>query len=346
MNACLYLAAMALAAMTTAPVTAIPGDASSRVAFNVVPAHVQHQAAKPEQISIRFRDLSVVDGETVRLGDVARVMAGGERAVAALETLVVAKSAGFGLTRMLDTELLFSRVLQPFSDLYEFDYDKKVIRISTRAEKYAKDSLAALIEAFVQGTRGSDVEVRHWEIARSPAEILVPVCPHRLEIAYAGAKRKGKVDLTLSIRDSSRILRSIPITINLRIEAPVLVAKRQITRDQALVGDNVTVEMRETTLMNDVMMGDPKKLLGYLAKVNLNPGRVITPRMVAIPPTVKRGQEAKIIYRNGSVSVTADAVCRQDGLVGQVITAKSLASQRLVRVRVTEDGWLEPVPGG
>jgi flagella basal body P-ring formation protein FlgA len=68
--------------------------------------------------------------------------------------------------------------------------------------------------------------------------------------------------------------------------------------------------------------------------------------VVAIPPAVKRGQEAKIVYRNGAVSVTTGAVCRQDGLPGQIITAKSLASQRLVRVRVSEDGTLEPIPGG
>jgi flagella basal body P-ring formation protein FlgA len=154
------------------------------------------------------------------------------------------------------------------------------------------------------------------------------------------------VDLTLDIRGERRALRHVPITINLRVEEPVLVATQRIDHDQTLTPANTKVEMRETTGFNETVMGDPARMLGRLAKATLNPGRVITPMVVAIPPVVKRGQEAKIIYRNGAVSVSAGAVCRQDGLAGQIITAKSLASQRLVRVRVGEDGTLEPVPGG
>ena len=303
-------------------------------------------AGAPSQVSIRFRDQAMVDGGKIRLGDIARVLAGGEHAVAELETLEVAKSAAFGLTRLLDTEVLFARFLQPFADRYAFDYDRKTIRITTRAEKLSTDSLARLVDAFVAEMPRRSGEIRRWELARAPAEILVPAGPHALELSFSGGKRKGKVDLNLSIRDESRILRNIPITLNLRVEEPVLVAKKQIDRDTPLDSGNVAVEMRETTQMNEIAVGNPRKLMGFLAKVTLNPGRIITPRVVAMPPAVKRGQEAKIIYRTGGVSVTADAICRQDGLPGQIITAKSLASQRLVRVRVTEDGWLEPVPGG
>ena len=45
--------------------------------------------------------------------------------------------------------------------------------------------------------------------------------------------------------------------------------------------------------------------MGYLAKATIAPGRIITPRAVAMPPAVKRGQGAKIVYRNGGVSITA-----------------------------------------
>jgi flagellar basal body P-ring formation protein FlgA len=303
-------------------------------------------SASPSPVSIRFRDQSTVDGERIRLGDVARIIAGGERAVAELETLEVAKSAGFGLTRSLDTEVLFARFLQPFAKRYTFDYDQKTIRVSTRAQKLSMDTLSRVIDAFVADMPNRSGEIRHWEIARAPGEIMVPTTPHSLELSFSGAKRKGKVDMVLAIRTEARVMRNIPLTLNLRVEEPVLVAKKQIDRDTPLDASNVSIEMRETTNMNEIAVGNPRKLIGFLAKVTINPGRIITPRVVSMPPAVKRGQEAKIVYRNGGVSVTADAVCRQDGLPGQIITAKSLVSQRLVRVRVTEDGWLEPVPGG
>lgn len=303
-------------------------------------------AGNPSPVTIRFRDQSFVDGAKIRLGDISRILAGGEHAVAELETLEVARSAGFGHSRMLDTDVLFARYLRPLSHRFAFEYDSKVIRISTRAEKLPIDSLARLVDSLVSAMPRHSGEIRRWEIARAPAEILVPLSPHRLELSFSGAKRKGKVDLTLAIRDESRVLRNIPITLNLRVEEPVLVATARIERGMALDAGNVAVRMRETTRMNGSNVGNPARMIGLLAKVTLNPGRIVTPRMVAIPPTVKRGQEAKIVYRNGSVSVTADAVCRQDGLAGEIIMAKSLASHRLMRVRVMEEGWLEPVPGG
>ncbi|GEM_PF-2255062 len=302
--------------------------------------------ASASPVSIRFRDQSEVDGENIRLGDVARIIAGEEHAVAELETLEVAKSAGFGLSRMMDTEMLYARFLQPYAKRFTIDYDHKTIRVSTRSQKLSVDTLTALVNAFVAEMPKRSGEIRHWEIARAPAEIRVPLGPHRLELSFSGAKRKGKVDLTLAVRTEARVLRNIPITINLRVEEPVLVVKTQINHDTPLDASNVSVEMRETTDMNEIAVGDPRKLIGLLAKVTLNPGRIITPRVVAMPPAVKRGQEAKLVYQAGGVSVTAGAVCRQDGIPGQIITAKNLVNQRLMRVRVTEDGWLEPVPGG
>jgi flagella basal body P-ring formation protein FlgA len=329
-----------LAALAAIPMWAAGAEKAAVAAAAGIPS------AAPEQVSIRFQDQSSVAGERIRLGDVARILAGSQRAVAELETLEVAKSAAFGLTRMLDTDLLFSRVLKPYADRFAFDIDRKLIRVSTLATKLPTDSLARLLDAFVAAMPASRGMVRHWEIARAPSEILVPASPHSLEIAFAGAKRKGKVELTLDIRDERRVLRHIPLSVNIMVEEPVLIAVSRIDRDQPLTPANTKIEMRETTQINETVIAEPSRMLGRLAKSTLVPGRIITPLVVAIPPAVKRGQEAKIIYRNGAVSVTAGAVCRQDGLPGQIITAKSLASQRLVRVRVSEDGTLEPIPGG
>lgn len=309
-------------------------------------AHTGKGSASPSPVSIRFRDQSTVDGDRIRLGDVARIIAGEQNAVAELESLEVAKSAGFGLSRMIDTEILFARYLQPYSRRFAIDFDRKNIRVTTRAAELPLDSLTRAIGGFIEDLPKRPGEVRRWEIARAPENILVPAGPYSLALSFSGARRKGKVDVNLAIRSGTRVLRNIPITLNLRVEEPVLVARRKIDRDMPLDSSNVSIEVRETTAMNDIVLGDPRKLMGYLSKATIAPGRIITPRAVAMPPAVKRGQGAKIVYRNGGVSITADAVCRQDGMPGQIITAKSLVNQRLVRVRVTENGWLEPVPGG
>src|SRR4051812_27179962 len=115
-------------------------------AFAVLASAAGTHSAELSPISIRYRDQSTVDGEKVRLGDVARIIAGEARVVAQLETLEVARSAGFGLTRVLDTDYLFAHFLQSFAGRYQIDYDHKNIHVTTRAAVLPKDSLANLID--------------------------------------------------------------------------------------------------------------------------------------------------------------------------------------------------------
>lgn len=303
-------------------------------------------------VSIRYRELSTVDGPAVRLGDIARIIAGDEKIVAQLETLEVAKAAGFGLTRVIDTEVLYARHLQPLADRggpggrYAIETDRKSVRVTTRSSPLPPESLAKVVDAFLASQPRREGESWKWELVRAPAEIKVPAVPHTLELSFAGQRRKGKIELILAVRCDSRIIRSLPISVNLRVEEPVLVALRSISRDEVLSDANVALQMRETTLLNDVAMADPVRLKGRLARATIQQGRVITPRLVVLAPAVRRGQEAKVVYRNGDVNITAGAICRQDGVPGQIITAKSLVTQRLMRVRVTENGHLEPIPGG
>ncbi len=306
----------------------------------------QSQKSALSPVSIRFNDNVSVDGEVIHLGDIARVIAGEQKIVAQLETLEVAKSAGFGLTRMIDGGSIYNRYLKPYAANYLIDYEQKIIHVTTRSSILNTDSLTHLIDAFIAEIPRLPNESHHWEIAQAPEKILIPISEHAYELSFASKKRKGKVDLNFAIRNDKRVLRNIPITINLRVEQPVLVVKNPIKKDEPLTLENVSIENRETTLMADIAIIEPKNQIGLLSKISLMPGRIITPRMVAMPPIVKRGQESKIVFHNGNVNVSTDAICREDGIVGQIISAKNLANNRLVRVRVKEDGILEPIPGG
>lgn len=337
----LAFASALIGAAVSAPAPAIAAEATPEL-----------RADRRPTVSIRFRDLSTVDGPVIRLGDIARVMAGEDKVVAKLETLEVAKAAAFGLTRVIDTDLLFIRHLQPLIDRggplggYNIDAERKSIKVTTRAGTLPAGALTKAVDAYLAGQPRRAGETWKWEVVRAPEEIKVPATPYTLDISFSGARRKGKVVLDLAIRSEDRTLRTLPVAVNLRVEETVLVAKRAIVRDEPLTAANVALELRETTLMNDLAMANPDRLFGRLAKAGIQPGRVITPRLVALPPAVRRGQEAKMVFRNGDVNITAGVVCRQDGVPGQIITAKNLATQRLMRVRVTENGLLEPVPGG
>ena len=192
---------LALSAAVLACGLGAAGASESQGRMDGASARTGQGSASPSPVSIRFRDQSTVDGDRIRLGDVARIIAGEQHAVAELESLEVAKSAGFGLSRMIDTEILFRTL--PAALLQALRHRLSTARTSASPPgrpKLSLDSLTRAIGDFVAALPKRPGEVRRWEIARAPDGILVPAGPHTLALSFSGARRKGKVDVNLAIR--------------------------------------------------------------------------------------------------------------------------------------------------
>lgn len=88
------------------------------------------------------------------------------------------------------------------------------------------------------------------------------------------------------------------------------------------------------------------KIAGLEARVTLYPGRPIMPEHVGPAAVVERNQPIKLIFRQGSLTISADARAMSRGGVGDVIRAMNLASRTTVSGRILPDGSVEVTSGG
>lgn len=88
------------------------------------------------------------------------------------------------------------------------------------------------------------------------------------------------------------------------------------------------------------------KIVGLEARVTLYPGRPIMPEHVGPAAVVERNQPIKLIFRQGSLTISTDARALSRGGVGDVIRAMNLASRTTVSGRILPDGSVKVTSGG
>jgi len=116
--------------------------------------------------------------------------------------------------------------------------------------------------------------------------------------------------------------------------AEMLVATRTI-RGQTIVGPG-DIAVAEGEMPG--ALTDPAEAVGQEARVNLYAGRPIRAGDIGPPAIIERNQIVTLIYRNGAVSIAADARALDRAGVGDALKVMNLASRATVIGFVAPDG--------
>lgn len=117
-------------------------------------------------------------------------------------------------------------------------------------------------------------------------------------------------------------------------QAEILVATRTV-RGQTIVGP------ADVALAEGQMPGaltDPAEAIGQEARVNLYAGRPILAGDIGPPAIIERNQIVTLSYRNGAVTIAADARALDRAGVGDALKVMNLASRTTVIGIVAPDG--------
>ena len=85
-------------------------------------------------------------------------------------------------------------------------------------------------------------------------------------------------------------------------------------------------------------------IIGMEAKTTLYPGRPIMPAHVGPAALVERNQPITLIFRQGGLTIFADARALSRGAVGDVVRVMNLSSRTTVSGRVLPNGRVEVSP--
>jgi flagella basal body P-ring formation protein FlgA len=212
------------------------------------------------------------------------------------------------------------------------------IRISRKTqplgEAMLKELLTSTLQREVVRDRG-DLEVRlmrPWSTIPVPDE---PLSIRVLELPNAGVTPNFIV--RFEIQASAQSIGTWQVPLQARVFHDIWVARTAIPRGQLLQANDWVAEKRDILLLRDAVGGVRMNDDSYELTENISAGAPLLSRYIKARAVVRRGKLIEAVLQDGQLVISVKAEALEDGVMGQTIRVRNIASRREFRGKVENE---------
>ena len=123
------------------------------------------------------------------------------------------------------------------------------------------------------------------------------------------------------------------LTVKVKLYKTVLIAKQNLSKDEDLVITSFEKKLENVAAYTDKVV-DENGLVNYRSKIMIKSGSILTSDMIEEIPVVNKGSKVIVHAGKNGVDIAVDALTRQDGCVGDVISVQS--SNKIFKAKVID----------
>jgi flagella basal body P-ring formation protein FlgA len=300
---------------------------------------------------IEMKQDAHVEGNIIRLADIARVESAEPEEQQALEQVYVTLAPAPGQAKTVALDEVRSRLRTQGVNLgrviIEGALCTTVRRRGTPVPTADQDAaqvgaaqvspLADLVAAFVAGALNRAAQDVQVEFDAATARRLERLATSPLRFAVTNGSAApiglGPNNLVLLGYHMSEVRERLTAKVVVSAYCPVPVAARAIARQQTLAAGDVTVERRQVS-DPDVAALKAADLIGRRAERPIPQGAAIEPAMVADVPLVRRGDVVTVIARAPNIQVKTLGVALDDGALHGAVKVRNVDTQKVIPATV------------
>ena len=214
-----------------------------------------------------------------------------------------------------------------------------------RQHKIIKGSeFVEIADAFLKKNPPSG-SVCQWEAIRMPKDLVVPEKSEDIKLSarFAKISVKNQAKVQIVVLGDSKQIEECEVTFRLKYKCHSAVTLADIPAGTIISSSNVKIENGVADFPEPVNWRPP---YGMVTKRAVPANTVLEPHMVApvkAAVVIERNQNVVIRIERPLLVVTAVGKALNDGRVGEYIKVRNVNSQRIILVKVNEDGTVEPV---
>jgi flagellar basal body P-ring formation protein FlgA len=174
------------------------------------------------------------------------------------------------------------------------------------------------------------------EVGQLDSRMQLATCSQPLQAAVHGQWPSSQPMVKVSCTGPSPWALYVPVTVT--VYHLVATAATPISRGQALDGASVALQKQNIMATHGRFYRNTEEVVGQMAKRHLSPGEALGAHNLDTPKAIKRGDDVVISASSGPIAVKMPAVAMSDGRIGQRISVKNSASQRIIRATVIAPG--------
>jgi len=198
-------------------------------------------------------------------------------------------------------------------------------------------SIREAAESFVLEQMGAAATGVEASAGHLDARLRLAQCDRSLETFNAAGNRLNG-NASIGVRcDGSRPWRIyVPVKVTREVEVAVLA--RSLPRGASLAEDSIRMQRMDTHALSFGYYENADDVRGQTLRRAAAAGTVISPGLVDIPPTIRKGEHVTLVAQRQGIAIRAPGRAMVDAQIGDLIRVRNLSSERIVEGKVRGPG--------
>lgn len=148
----------------------------------------------------------------------------------------------------------------------------------------------------------------------------------------------GNASLALVVRVDDRVVKNLPIHVDVASFTDMVVAARPLERGYVIREGDVILQRRELSPTSGRIISSLEQAVGMQVRSSMRPNTPVRADYLEKVPLVKSGQLLTIVAEQGAVRVSTTGKAKSSGGAGDVVTVQNLSSLKEVSATVVDAG--------
>lgn len=200
-------------------------------------------------------------------------------------------------------------------------------------EQEVREAVSAFVTSRTVGM-GWDVRIRRITISDS---LKLPEGHVDYEIvAPKQWEGWGNVSIAVMARQNDKVVRNIPVRLDVEALADTVVALHQIDHGAGITAADLILQKREITQSSHLAARTIDAVAGKIARTTIRANQPVRADQVEKVPLIKSGQTVTIVAENGVLKISVAGKAHSSGSAGDIIRVQNLTSQKEIPARVID----------
>lgn len=197
--------------------------------------------------------------------------------------------------------------------------------------------IRAAVESYVQqktGQLGYLVRIKKMTMS---GPTTLPEGPVDFEVvAPQQWEGWGAASIAVIARQGNRIVRNIPIRVEVEALADMVVPVHQIDYGRVITTDDVVVKKMDIAAVNGRFVSKTADAVGRKARTTFRANSPIKPELLEKVPLISSGQMVTVLAETGNIRITVTGKARSSGAEGDTIRVQNLDSLKEFPARIID----------
>jgi flagella basal body P-ring formation protein FlgA len=202
-----------------------------------------------------------------------------------------------------------------------------ILAAQTGALKQGAPEIRAAVETYIQqktAQLGYDVRIKKFSMS-GPTDL--PEGPIDYEVvAPQQWEGWGNAGIAVIARQGSRVVRNIPVRIEVEALAEMVIPLHQIDNGSVIHASDVVLKKRDVSGIQGRYVGDVGDVIGKKARTTLRANTPIKPDQIEKVALIRSGQAVTILAETGNMKITVTGKAKSAGAAGDTIIVQNLNS--------------------